>query len=377
MKEFWDSFLLGEPLWALLFLALPLLAWLKSQRPKRITTLLFPTVSIHFRSKKKKSRRWTWLPLWLRFFSLALIVLSLCRPQLDRSTKNILSSGVDIVLAVDLSASMLALDMSEDGDLLKKITTKLKSSMFGIPISEKEYVRLSTRLDTVKDVLKKFIEDRQYDRIGLVAFAGEKENYTVCPLTLDKEVLQSNLARLKVGLTEKTDTSIGSAMSEGINRLRDLESKSKILILLTDGKDSEVPENSPIIYAYGAKEDGIKIYTISIGSSTSTPTYLFNPSTRDLHRNSDNMPAIKLADYPVDKEILKEISKVTGAQSFEAKDKATLELIYDEIDRLEKSEVEMSVNALFDDLYVWPLGASIFLLCLEFILARTCYLRIP
>lgn len=351
MKEWLDSLLLGEPYWGGLLLILPLLAWIKSKVSKQKPALLFPTLSLQFNKVNISSKRWTWMPSSLRILSFVFLILALCRPQLDRSTKTVLSSGVDIVLAVDLSASMLALDMSQ---------------------STADEI---TRLDVVKDVLKEFINQRKYDRIGLVAFSVDP--YLVSALTLDKEHLQRNLDRLRVGLTHQTGTNLGSALAEGINRLRPLESKSKILILLTDGKDEPAPPHSPLIYANGAKGDKIKIYTIAIGSSTRTRTYLFDSSTRDLLRGPNGIPIVRVADYPVDKEILAKIAKTTGAQFFEAKDKATLKSIYDEIDRLEKSEVEMGVNALFEDLYVWPLGLSVLLLCMEFILARTRYLTIP
>ncbi len=351
MKEFVESFLFGEPLWALLFFFLPLLAWIKRKFLKHKSRLLFPTLSLQMEANQIHSSRWTWLPLFWRIMALVFVILALCRPQLDRSTYTILSSGVDIVLAVDLSASMLALDMSESDSLDV------------------------TRLDVVKDVLKEFITQRKNDRIGLVAFSVDP--YLVSALTLDKEHLQKNLDRLRVGLTHQTGTNLGSALAEGINRLRSLESKSKILILLTDGKDEPAPSHSPLIYAHGAKADGIKIYTIAIGANTRTPTYLFDSSTRDILRAPNGTPVIRVADYPVDKEILEKIAQTTGALFFEAKDKATLQSIYEEIDRLEKSDIEMGVNAVFEDLYFWPIGAALICLCLEFILARTRYLRIP
>ena len=147
MKEFVESFLFGEPLWALLFFFLPLLAWIKRKFLKHKSRLLFPTLSLQMEANQIHSSRWTWLPLFWRIMALVFVILALCRPQLDRSTYTILSSGVDIVLAVDLSASMLALDMSESDSLDV------------------------TRLDVVKDVLKEFIEQRKNDRIGLVAFS--------------------------------------------------------------------------------------------------------------------------------------------------------------------------------------------------------------
>ena len=169
-----------------------------------------------------------------------------------------------------------------------------------------------TRLDVVKDVISEFIDKRKFDRIGLVAFAVDP--YLVSALTLDKEFLQTNLARLRVGLTRQTGTNIGSVLAEGINRLRPLESKSKILILLTDGKDEPAPVHSPLIYAEGAKKDNIKIYTIAIGANTRTRTYLYDPNTRDLMRYANGTPVVDVAEYPVDKDILQDISLRTDAQ---------------------------------------------------------------
>ena len=351
MKEFWESLHFGEPLWCTLFLVIPFLFWIKRKIKKGKVTLLFPTVSQLIKPLEHKTKRKIWIPPFLRYVTYTLLITSLCRPQLDQSTKTILSSGVDIVLAVDLSASMLALDMSESDS------------------------QLVTRLDVVKDVIQEFIKQRKFDRIGIVAFSVDP--YLVSALTLDKEHLRKNLDRLKVGLTHQTGTNIGSALAEGINRLRPLESKSKILILLTDGKDEPAPPNSPLIFANGAKSDGIKIYTIAVGASTRTPTYLFDSATRDVIRGSNGQPVVRVAEYPVDKEILSQIAGLTDAKFFEAKDKSTLKSIYAEINRLEKSEVEMGVNALFEDLYPWPLGLAILTLCLEFLLSRTVYLRIP
>ena len=262
-----------------------------------------------------------------------------------------MSSGVDIVLGVDLSASMLALDMSPSPS------------------------EPNTRLDVVKEVIQEFIEKRKYDRIGLVAFAVDP--YLVSALTLDKEYLQSNLARLKVGLTEQTGTNIGSVLAEGINRLRTLESKSKILILLTDGKDEPAPKHSPIIFAEGAKKDKIKIYTIAIGASTRTRTYLYDPNARDIMRYANGTPVVEVAEYPVDKKILQEIAQRTEAKFFEAGDKSTLRSIYDEIDQLEKTDIQLEVNALYEDLYQWPLASGFILLVVGFLLERSIFLRIP
>ena len=347
----WDRFTLAEPHWLFLLILIPVIILIRRKGKIRKTTLRFSSLDKINQIKSGQVRIKLWIPHWLRHTSIAFLIFAISRPQYDRSTETILSSGVDIVLAVDLSASMLALDMTEEkGPEL-------------------------TRLDVVKEVIGDFIEKRRHDRIGLVAFSVNP--YLVSALTLDKEHLRKNLARLRVGLTHQTGTNIGSALAEGINRLRSLESKSKILILLTDGKDEPPPQHSPIIFAEGAKKDNIKIYTIAIGSNARTKTYLFDPTTRDIRRNTNGNAVVLDANFPVDKEILQRISKSTDARFFEAKDKEGLALIYDEIDRLEKSEIELNVNAIFEELFPWPLAFSLALLLLEIILSRTVFLRVP
>ena len=351
MENFeWNNLSLGEPYWLFLLLLLPGVLWL-SRRKKKTQAIKFPSIVEIKKTRKSWKTKLLWLPKLFFYLGLVLTVLSISRPRLDQSTQRIVSSGVDIVLGVDLSASMLALDMSPSPS------------------------EPNTRLDVVKDVIQEFIKKRKFDRIGLVAFAVDP--YLVSALTLDKEYLQSNLARLKVGLTEQTGTNIGSVLAEGINRLRTLESKSKILILLTDGKDEPAPKHSPIIFAEGAKKDKIKIYTIAIGASTRTRTYLYDPNARDIMRYANGTPVVEVAEYPVDKEILQEIAQRTEAKFFEAGDKSTLRSIYDEIDQLEKTDIQLEVNALYEDLYQWPLASGFILLVVGFLLERSIFLRIP
>jgi Ca-activated chloride channel family protein len=351
MENFeWNNLSLGEPYWLFLLLLLPGVLWL-SRRKKKTQAIKFPSIVEIKKTRKSWKTKLLWLPKLFLYSGLVLTVLSISRPRLDQSTQRIVSSGVDIVLGVDLSASMLALDMSPSPS------------------------EPNTRLDVVKEVIQEFIEKRKFDRIGLVAFAVDP--YLVSALTLDKEYLQSNLARLKVGLTEQTGTNIGSVLAEGINRLRTLESKSKILILLTDGKDEPAPKHSPIIFAEGAKKDKIKIYTIAIGASTRTRTYLYDPNARDIMRYANGTPVVEVAEYPVDKEILQEIAQRTDAKFFEAGDKTTLRSIYDEINQLEKTDIQLEVNALYEDLYQWPLASGFILLVVGFLLERSIFLRIP
>lgn len=352
MEEFsLEKVSFDQPYWLILLLLIPTVAWITNRRLRKKPTIRYSSIEKFHTINVPWKVRFYWLPQLAFHSGLAFAIVSLARPQLDRSSQSIISSGVDIVLAVDLSASMLALDMS--------------------PSPEEP----STRLDVVKDVIEEFVEKRKFDRIGLVAFAVN--SYLVSALTLDKEYLAINLKRLEVGLTEQTGTNIGSALAEGINRLRTLDSKSKILILLTDGKDEPQPEHSPLIYAEGAKKDNIKIYTIAIGTNSRTRTYLYDPNARGLVRYANGKPVIDVANYPVDKEILKSIAEVTSAKSFEAKDKETLSSIYEEINKLEKTDVQLEVNALFEDLYQWPLGIGSLFIFVGFILDRTLFLRIP
>ncbi len=347
----WQKIHLAEPLWLFLLLVIPIILWIQNKGDIKDSTLLFPALSRIKNSLTNKTDYSQVILKSLRCFVLVFLTLTLARPQFDRSTSSVVSSGVDIVLAIDLSASMLALDMSED---------------------QKAEI---TRLDVVKGVIKDFVSKRKHDRIGLVAFSVDP--YLVSALTLDKEHLQKNIDRLRVGLTHQTGTNIGSALAEGINRLRTLESKSKILILLTDGKDEPPPPHSPLIYAEGAINDNIKIYTIAVGTATRTRTYLFDQRSRDLMRYGNGKPVVQVADYPVDKEILQKISTTTNAHFYEAKNKSELSSIYNEIDRLEKTEVELNVNMIFEELFQWPLALSLVLIFLEFILAKTIFLRIP
>ena len=346
-----SDLVLGDPIWLSLIPLALALPWVIRKINPSHTFLKFSLFGLLKQARSASPKPWFVLPNFFYKSGVILILLALARPQLDQSTETILSSGVDIVIAVDLSASMLALDMSESDSLNV------------------------TRLDVVKDVISEFINKRKYDRIGLIAFSVDP--YLVSALTLDQEHLQKNLARLRVGLTHETGTNLGSALAEGINRLRPLQSKSKILILLSDGKDEPQPQHSPLIYADGAKSDNIKIYTIAIGTNSRTRTYIFDPRRRDIALARNGLPLVQVADYPVDKDTLSQIAEKTGAKFFEAPSKDSLREIYDEIDQLEKSEIELSVNAYFEDLYRWPLGAGILFLLIGYILKRTRYLVIP
>ena len=203
-----------------------------------------------------------------------------------------------------------------------------------------------------KKLSSEFISKRKFDRIGLVAFAVDP--YLVSALTLIGNT-SNPILRLKVGLTQQTGTNIGSATCRRYQQIETTQIEKQNTYSSTDGKDEPAPIHSPLVYAEGAKKDNIKIYTIAIGANTHTRTYLYNPNARDIMRYANGSPVIDVAEYPVDKKILREIAERTKAKFFEAKDKESLRTIYDEIDQLEKTDIQLEVNALYEDLYQWPL----------------------
>jgi Ca-activated chloride channel family protein len=242
------------------------------------------------------------------------------------------------MLALDTSGSMRALDFIEDE---KRIT----------------------RLTVVKDVVSKFIDNRPNDRIGMVVF-GEQA-YTQCPLTLDQDILQSFLSKLEIGMAGDS-TAIGSAIGIAVKRLKDLESKSKVMILLTDGR-SNAGALPPIQAAQAAKTFGIKIYTIGVGTKGKAP-FLVNSvfGQRYVYQEVD-----------IDEVTLKEISKITGGQYFRATDVESLKNIYDQIDEMEKSEVKVIDHSEYKELFYYFLVPGLLLLLLEAGLSNTLLRRVP
>jgi Ca-activated chloride channel family protein len=317
---------ISEPYWLISLISLPVIAWYIKKASFNTPTLIFSLTSKIKSNKFAKPDYSLKILKSLRYFSLFLILFSVARPQFDKSTTTILSSGTDIVLAIDISGSMLAEDMTEDPRN---------------PV---------TRLDVVKSVILDFITIRKHDRIGIAAFS--EYPWLGSPITLDKNYLADTIKDALVVDPYDKGTSIVEGITQGTNMLCDLKSKTKIIILLTDGVDSVNPIISPLKAAKSAFEEfGIKTYTIAIGK--------------------------KGSKEPVDKETLKKIAELTDAKFYEAQNKETLKSIYDEIDQLEKTDVKLSVNALYDELYQWPLALGIILLLLEFFLAKTVFLRIP
>ncbi|MBC8282909.1 MAG: VWA domain-containing protein [Nitrospinae bacterium] len=325
-----------DPWLLIFFLIIPYLAW--KRNGKQQATISYSSIGILQTIRSAQVDFLSSIPLILRLLAVFLIILALARPQEGHKSTEILSVGVDIMLALDTSGSMQALDFIKD---------------------EKR----DTRLAMVKDVVSQFIENRPNDRMGMVVFGSEA--YTQCPLTLDQGILQSFLSKLDIGMAGDS-TAIGSAIGIAVKRLKDLEADSKLIILLTDGRNN-AGNLAPLQAAQTAKAFGIKIHTIGVGTHGKAP-FLVNSifGQRYVYQEVD-----------IDEDTLKEISNITGGQYFRATDLESLKAIYKQIDQMEKSEVKVIDHSEYTELFHYFLIPGILLLLLEIILSNTLLRRIP
>ncbi len=274
------------------------------------------------------------LPFVLRAAAFALLVVALARPQDIEQNVSTNTEGIDIMLTIDVSGSMLARDFKPD------------------------------RITAAKEVAGSFIADRYGDRIGLVAFAGEA--FTQSPLTTDQSTLQTLLSRIRSGLIED-GTAIGNGLATAINRLRESDAKSKVVILLTDGVNNR-GEITPMTAAEIARAQNIRVYTIGVGTEGMAPY----PAV-DMF---GNITYVK-QKVEIDEKTLTAIADMTGGKYFRATDNAKLKAIYDEINQLEKSRVEVLEHISYHELFlVWVLAALGVLLA-EFLLSNLVLKRIP
>ena len=321
-------------LWFLLLL-IPLVAYYIYRARQGRAAVIVSTIDTVKRAPKTIRYYLRHIPFVLRCVALSLIVVAIARPQSAEHYTNTTTEGIDIVLAVDVSTSMLAKDFTPD------------------------------RLSVAKEVASEFISDRTGDRIGLVVFAGE--SFTQSPLTTDQSSLQTMLGRITSGVIED-GTAIGNGLATSINRLRESDAKSKVVILLTDGVNNR-GEISPLTAAKIAKDMSIKVYTIGIGRRGTAPYPIFDERGREV--DVVNMKV------EIDEKILRDIAEQTGGEYFRATDKQTLEAIYDRINQLEKSKVEVeNRTTLHEEFLVFVLCALAALL-LEFIIEKIILKRIP
>ncbi len=279
-----------------------------------------------------------YLPLALRLLALLLIIAALARPQLGNKSSEVLSEGVDIILALDTSGTMEAMDFISNG---KRVT----------------------RLEAVKKVVNEFIAGRENDRLGMIVFGTNA--FLQCPPTLDHGVLLDFLKRTEVGVAGEY-TAIGSAIALSAARLKDLPGKEKVIILLTDGINNR-GNISPEMAAKITKALGIKIYTIGVGTKGKAP-FLVSTLLGD---------QLQYEYVPLDEETLQKVAAETGGQYFRATDTEALKSIYHQIDQMEKTEVKVKEYTEYFELYPWLIFPALALVSLEIALRNTVCRHLP
>ncbi|MBG87549.1 MAG: hypothetical protein CMO80_11710 [Verrucomicrobiales bacterium] len=328
-------------------LLLPALAWLKSLLNRKPAFLYSSAGLVRAVARKSESKASVILN-WLRWLVLACFIIALARPRFVEAKRQIEASGIDIVICVDLSTSMLAEDFKdENGDRIN-------------------------RLAMAKKVVKEFIEKRPSDRIGLIAFAGEA--HVAGPLTLDHDYLLNNLERLTFHYIVD-GTAIGSGLVAAVNRLREVKSKSKIVVMMTDGENTG-GEVTPISAANAAEALGIKVYTIGVGTRGLAPMPVYHGAGRPaLDRRGQQI--YRQSEVTIDEETLTEIADRTGGKYFRADSADTLRKVYAEIDELEKTKVVIKKSQRVEELLHWPILIGLILLLTEVALVNTIFRRIP
>ena len=321
--------------WVLyLFFIIPIMiAWYIYKGRKNQASITYSSFMILDQIPKTFRERLRHLPAALRMLALAALIIALARPQDFSSGQNITAEGIDIAIILDISGSMLAEDFKPN------------------------------RLEAAKKLTDQFIQSRISDRIGLVVFA--REAFTQCPLTIDYAVLRNLLAEIKAGMLPD-GTAIGNAIANGVNRLKDSDTESKVMILLTDGVNN-AGEVDPVSAAEIAKTFGIRIYSIGVGTRGEAPFPVQTPfGTR-----------YQMMPVEIDEPLMKKISETTGGKYFRATNNKALEEIYDTIDKMEKTKIEITSYRTARELYYGWLGGGLLLLFLEFGLLRTIFRKLP
>lgn len=331
--DYFDNITFGQPWFLLLFVVVPLLiAWKFSIGKKQIAAINVPSIKglASARSWKNAVQQF---PFIFRMLALSLIILALARPQTKFDETQTEGEGIDIILCIDVSGSMTAQDFTPN------------------------------RMEAAKKVAEDFVDHRPSDRIGVVIFAGE--SFTQCPLTTDHYVLKTQISQIRNGLLED-GTAIGSGLATSVDRLRNSKVKSKVVILLTDGVN-----NGGLIDPSTAKEIAktfkIKVYTIGVGTDGYAPTPVSTPMGIVMQNQK----------VSIDEKLLQNIANETGGKYFRATDNKSLENIYNEIDRMEKSKVEITTFHHYTEKFYPLIFAAMALLLLEIILKYTIFRKFP
>lgn len=319
-----------------LFALLPLLAVVYARKLRHKEASLMVSSVQAFRVSSWKNH-FLHLPFILRLLTLALLIVALARPQKRNKEQLTEGEGIDIVLCMDVSGSMGSRDI------------------------------LPSRMEAAKDVAEEFVRNRPVDRIGLVIFSGE--SFTQCPITTDRNTLISQIRNLESRKYLADGTVIGEGLATAVDRLSKSSSKSKVIILLTDGKE-DPPETrliDPLTALDIAKSRGVKVYTIGVSAAPST--VIENTGNVKKNRNPES-------DF-LDESLLQQIASGTGGQYFRARDKDGLKNIYGQIDRLEKSKVEIRTITRYEERFLPFMLAALFFLFLEMVLRFTIFRKFP
>lgn len=330
-------FRFANPEFLFLLMILPILIfWYLKKNKNKQGTLRYSNIglvkNVEKFSIKKKYRH---ILFALRLLAISLLVIGFARPQSGRTEEEIITEGIDIVLVLDISSSMLAEDFKP-----------------------------KNRLEAAKSVAGDFIKGRRNDRIGFVVFAAK--SFTQCPLTLDYSILLNFIERVESGMIED-GTAIGMAIATAVNRLRDSKAKSKVLILLTDGQNNR-GQLDPITAAKVAQAFDIRIYPVGVGKRGDA---LYPVDDPIFGKRYVRMPV------EIDEVSLKEIAKITDGSYFRATDKKSLDNIFKEIDELEKTKIAIKQFTRFKELFINYLGLALGLIVLEVVLANTKFRKIP
>jgi len=328
-------FRFADPQFLLLLLLIPLLVfWFLTHQRGKGATLRFSHLGFVKDVHKASSSRARFILFLLRLLVLCLLILAFSRPQSGIKGEEVITQGIDIVLAMDVSSSMLAEDIRPN------------------------------RIDAVKQVAAEFIKGRKNDRIGMVIFSAR--GYTQCPLTIDYGILLGFLDQIHSGMIED-GTAIGMGLAAAVNRLRTSESKSKVIILLTDGRNNR-GEIDPLTAAQAAQAFDIRIYTVGAGTH-GTALYPVN----DPFFGKRYVPM----KVDIDEETLRKIAEMTESRYFRATDRKSLEAIYKEIDEMEKTEIRVREYTRYSELFYYLVGLAVLLFIGEIGLAHTRFRKIP
>ena len=329
-----DSIKFANPYFFLLLLLIPtMVAFYFFYLNKKRTQLTFSGLENFKGIKPSFKQKYSFLPFLLKLIAFVLAIIALARPQSSMSGQNIKTEGIDIMMALDISASMLAEDLKPN------------------------------RIDAAKKVAEEFIDSRPNDRIGLVVFSGE--SFTQCPLTTDHAVLKNLFTGIESGMLAD-GTAIGEGLATAVNRIRNSKAKSKVIILLTDGVNnvgSIAPETAGEI----AKTFGIRVYTIGVGTRGMAP-YPFKTPFGIQYQNTE---------VQIDEAVLKQIASETDGKYFRATNSSKLKEIYNEIDKLEKTKIDVTeFHNYTEEFYPWAIAAALILL-LDIILRYTLFKKLP